>query len=225
VRDRVPRLLVVDPDPAARRRVEELHERAGWKVAATSGRREAMRRLFAARPDLVILDVAGDGWEALDGVRDASDVPVLVLSAADRELEKVRALRAGADDYLTKPFGPQELIARSEALLRRAPGGTQRREVHDDGRIVVDFAQRRVTVDGRDVALTPLEFRLLTAFIGHPRQVLSWEQLLDIAWRSGVGTRDQVKVYVGYLRRKLGQAGMLIRTVRGFGYRYDPYPP
>jgi DNA-binding response OmpR family regulator len=81
-----------------------------------------------------------------------------------------------------------------------------------------------VTADGVDVPLTPLEYRLLAAFVGHPKQVLSWTQLLEIVWRSGVGTRDQVKVYVGYLRRKLGHAGTLISTVRGFGYRYDPAP-
>ena len=149
-----------------------------------------------------------------------------MLTAHGAELEKVRGLKAGADDYVTKPFGRQELLARVEALLRRTRPGTKTAETYADDLLTIDFAQRAVFVDGRPVALTPTEFKLLAAFVRHPNQVLSRGQLLELVWndaRSASG--DQVKLYVGYLRRKLGEATdepYPIETVRGFGYRYRP---
>src|SRR5437762_13195952 len=105
-----------------------------------------------------------DGWETLDRIRDLSDVPVLMLTARGAELERVRGLQAGADDYMVKPFGRQELVARVQALLRRARSASEdRHEVYSDDRLTIDFAQRAVTYDGRDVTLTPLEFKLLSA--------------------------------------------------------------
>ena len=137
----------------------------------------------------------------------------------------VRALRAGADDYVTKPFGRQELLARVESVLRRTAGG-ELKETYSDSLLTVDFGERRLTVGERSVELTPLEFRLLSAFVKHPNQVLSREQLLELAWGDPYGvSEDQVKLYVGYLRKKLADAGGqpdAIETVRGFGYRYRP---
>jgi DNA-binding response OmpR family regulator len=186
--------------------------------------------VFERRPDLVVLDVAMpelDGWDTLDRIRDVSDVPVIMLTAAASEVEKVRALSAGADDYVVKPFGRQELVARVQALLRRAQSEPREAPItYADGFVSIDFSQHTVAVADRDVALTPLEFRLLAAFVRHPRQVLSREQLLDLVWGDAYGvTGDQVKLYVGYLRRKLDpkRAGTApIETVRGFGYRYRP---
>src|SRR2546421_328030 len=110
-----------------------------------------------------------DGWQTLERIRDLSDVPVMMLTARGAELERVRGLQAGADDYIVKPFGRQELVARVQALLRRArSSGEERQERYADERVVIDFAQRSVTYDGRDVPLTPLEFRLLSAFVRHP---------------------------------------------------------
>jgi DNA-binding response OmpR family regulator len=219
--------LVVDDDDQVRQMLRTLFERSGWSVIDAPDGQSALRSLYARRPDIVVLDLgmAGlDGWTTLQRMRELTDVPVLMLTATTGELEKVRALRGGADDYVTKPFGSQELVARADALVRRAAKGpsTMRTEHYDDGDVVMDFATRLVTVAGEEVALTPLEYRLLAAFTRHPNHVLSSIQLLELAWEGGVGTRDQVKIYVGYLRRKLGRAGDRIETVRGFGYRYRP---
>ena len=161
-----------------------------------------------------------DGFGTLERIRDLSDVPVLMLTARGQELEKVRGLQGGADDYMTKPFGKQELLARVQALLRRGPERPEQTQRYDDAAVAIDFAQRTVEVDGGPVAVTPLEFRLLSAFVRHPNQVLSHEQLLRLVWGDERASREQVKLYVGYLRRKLGPRSDLVETVRGFGYRY-----
>jgi len=222
-------VLVVDDEVDVRMLVRVLLERAGYDVSEAGSGREALRRLHQFRPDLVILDVTMpdmDGWQALERIRDLSDVPVLMLTARAAELDKVRGLKAGADDYVTKPFGRQELLARVESLLRRSTGPPEVREAYQDGALQIDFSSREVRVDGREVSLTPLEFRLITAFVRHPNQVLSREQLLELVWGDAETVApDQVKLYVGYLRRKLGWDAAdrsPLETVRGFGYRYRP---
>jgi DNA-binding response OmpR family regulator len=224
------RILVVDDDNDVRGLVRTMLERAGAVVREASDGREALRVFFDARPDLVVLDVTMpemDGWETLERLRDLSDVPVLMLTALGSEMEKVRGLRAGADDYVTKPFGRQEFLARVNALLRRSNSARPaERETYEDDLVSIDVADARVTVNGEQVQLTPLEFRLLVTFVRHPDQVLSRDQLLDLVWGDASGVAaDQVKLYVGYLRRKLepalGDRPMPISTVRGFGYRYS----
>jgi DNA-binding response OmpR family regulator len=224
------RVLVIDDDSDVRALVVGLLERAGYEVNEASNGRDGLRAVFSDRPDLVLLDVTMpglDGWGTLERIRELTDVPVLMVTARSDELEKVRGLKAGADDYLTKPFGRQELLARVEALLRRK----RRTEdelptVYADDAITVEFAQRFAQSGGVDLRLTPLEFRLLSAFVKHPNQVLSREQLLELAWGDPYGvSEDQVKLYVGYLRKKLGTdpaEESPIETVRGFGYRYRP---
>jgi DNA-binding response OmpR family regulator len=221
-------VLVVDDDADVRTLVCELLARAGYSVSEAPDGREALRLLYDERPDLIVLDVSMpelDGWATLERIRELSSVPVVMLSAMGAELEKVRALRSGADDYVTKPFGRQELLARVESVLRRAPS-REVRATYADALLEVDFSQRRVRANGADVELTPLEFRLLTAFVDHPGQLLEHEQLLQLVWGGERGSsRDQVKLYVGYLRRKLGAAGVpadVIESVRGYGYRYSP---
>jgi DNA-binding response OmpR family regulator len=221
-------VLVVDDDADVRGLVRELLARAGYHVTEAPDGRTALRALFVQRPDIVVLDVSMpdlNGWETLERIRELSDVPVVMLSAHGAELEKVRALRSGADDYVTKPFGKQELLARIESVLRRV-GPREVRETYADRLLEIDFAERRVTVGEQAVELTPLEFRLLAAFAGHANQLLAHEQLLELVWGGERGTsRDQVKLYVGYLRKKLADAGVeptAIETVRGFGYRYSP---
>ena len=223
------RVLVVDDDSDIRGLVRELLERQGYEVAEAGNGRDALRALYSSPPDLVLLDVSMpelDGWETLERIRDLSDVPVAMLTARAAELEKVRGLKAGADDYITKPFGRQELLARIEAMLRRSGARRRTQETYADGLLTVDFAQRRVAVHGTEVGLTPLEFRLLAAFVRNPGQLLAHDQLLELVWGdSYAASRDQVKLYVGYLRRKLSSAGAdgsAIETVRGFGYRYRP---
>ena len=223
------RVLVVDDDDDIRVLVATLLERIGAVVRQAPDGREGLREFHAWRPDLVILDInmpGMNGWNVLERIRDMSDVPVLMLTARGDELERVRGLHAGADDYVVKPFGKQELVARVQALLRRASrgGGEEQGETYADAYLAIDWAQARVTVGEREVGLTPLEFRLLSTFVRHPRQVLSREQLLDLVWGDAYGVGgDQVKLYVGYLRRKLEPDepdSVPIETVRGFGYRY-----
>lgn len=220
------RILVVDDDDDIRGLVRALLERAGHDVIDAPDGRAGLRELYASSPDLVILDVAMpglDGWATLERIREVSDVPVLMLTARDAELERVRGLRAGADDYVVKPFGRQELAARVDVLLRRPRSGGGR-DTYADARLSISFAQRAVRYDDREVGLTRLEYRLLSAFVRHPNQVLSQDQLRELVWGDNIATsRDEVKLYVGYLRRKLSPddpQATPIETVRGFGYRY-----
>jgi DNA-binding response OmpR family regulator len=220
------RILVVDDDDDIRGLLRTLLERAGYDVSDAADGREGLRELYAGSPDLVILDVGMpglDGWATLERIREVSDVPVLMLTARDAELERVRGLKGGADDYVVKPFGRQELVARVDVLLRRPRSGGEQ-DTYADARLSISFAQRAVSYDDREVALTRLEYRLLTAFVRHPNQVLSHEQLRELVWGDTTTTsRDEVKLYVGYLRRKLAPdatGSTPIETVRGFGYRY-----
>jgi DNA-binding response OmpR family regulator len=223
------RILVVDDDADIRGLVRELLERRGFEVAEAADGKQALQELYAGHPDLVVLDVGMpglDGWTTLERIRELSDVPVMMLTARSEELEKTRGLRAGADDYVTKPFGRQELIARIEALLRRAgrPEAVAA-ESYSDAFLAIDFAQRAVSVGDERIELTPLEYRLLTAFVRHPNQVLSHEQLLELVWGDLDASREQVKLYVGYLRKKLSPEApdqAPIETRRGFGYAYRP---
>ena len=222
------RVLVVDDEEDIRKLVAVLLRRAGHDVTEAENGRAGLRALHTSPPDLVVLDVSMpelDGWQTLERIRDLSDVPVMMLTARGDELERVRGLQAGADDYVVKPFGRQELLARVQALLRRSAGRpVEQAETYVDNVLEVDFAQRSVTYVGREIALTPLEFKLLCAFVRNPRQVLSRDQLLELAWGDAYATsRDQVKLYVGYLRHKLDPShpeSVPIETVRGFGYRY-----
>jgi DNA-binding response OmpR family regulator len=222
------RILVVDDDPDIRLLVRSLMERAGYDVSEAEDGKAALRNFYENPPALVILDVTMpemDGYQTLERLRDLSDVPVIMLTARSQELEKVRGLSAGADDYVPKPFGRQELLARVQALLRRTGGRTEVVEAYADDFVEIDYAQRKVVVDGRQVQLTPLEFKLLAAFVQNPGQVLSRDQLLEIVWGDPYGVSgDQVKLYVGYLRKKLvpgAPDSAPIETVRGFGYRYS----
>jgi DNA-binding response OmpR family regulator len=222
------RILVIDDEEDIRTLLRELLERAGYSVDEAADGKTGLRQLYANAPALVILDVSMpdmDGYEALERIRDLSDVPVLMLTARTQELEKVRGLSAGADDYVAKPFGRQELLARVQALLRRTGGKTEVIEAYADDFVQIDYAQRKVNVQGREVQLTPLEFKLLAVFVQNPNQVLSRDQLLELVWGDPYGVSgDQVKLYVGYLRRKLvpeAPESAPVETVRGFGYRYS----
>src|SRR3954452_14377355 len=222
------RVLLIDDDEDVRTMVRRLYERNDAEVIDAATGTEGLKALYGSQPDLVLLDIGMpelDGWRVLDRIRELTDVPVLMLTASDRELEKVRALRAGADDYVTKPFGMQELLARSEALLRRNRSNEHAPSKYADALVEIDFQAADARPAGRSLHLTPLEFRLLTAFIRNPNQVLSADQLLEMAWGDSGFARERVKIYVGYLRSKFREAGVddpPIETVRGFGYRYRP---
>jgi len=217
-------ILVIEDDPDIRSLVVALIERAGMRASEAADGRAGVRYFFEERPDLVVLDVGLpelDGWQVLARIRDLSEVPVLMLTAEGEQVQKVRGLEGGADDYVTKPFGSEELVARINALLRRRdrPGGEG--ETLEDGTVRLDGAGRRVEVDGREVVLTPTEFRLLAFLMRNRNQVVSQLQLLEEVWGNADADPHQVRLYVSYLRRKLGEAGVdPIETVRGFGYRY-----
>ena len=226
------RVLVIDDEAEVRNLLVRILTRAGFEVIAAEDGATGLRRLYQDRPDAIVLDVTMpgmDGWQTLERIRDLSDVPVVMLSGRGEELEKVRGLRLGADDYVAKPFGRQEIVARVESLLRRRRfgAGPDPPERYEDGVLVVDAATRSVTVGGRAVELTPLEFRLLTGFVRNAGRVMTHEDLSEVGWPSGgpPASRDQIKVYVGYLRRKLNQPdgpAVVIETRRGHGYRYVP---
>ena len=220
-------ILLIDDSETQRVVLTDRLQRLGYAVTSAPDGRSGLRELYNRRPDIVLLDVLMpelDGWGALERIREISDVPVIMLTSQDTEIDRVRGLRGGADDYVGKPFSPAELAARIEAVLRRAGEREKVRERYDDGVVMIDFGTRDVTVRDNPVQLTPLEFRLLAALTEHAGQVLSREQLLDLVWGSTYDVTDgQVKTYIGYLRRKIGDDAVdsqLVETVRGFGYRY-----
>jgi DNA-binding response OmpR family regulator len=220
------RLLIVEDDPAFTRMLRRTLEDDRHMVEATSHGEEAVELLTGGlQVDAVILDI---GLPDISGVvvvrrlRAAGcRVPVLILTARAAVSDRVAGLDAGADDYLVKPFAYEELAARLRALDRRALGHGHTEQRMLSGSIVLDRARRAVEVEGRRVDLTRREFNLLECFLRHPGQVLSRDQLLDMAWPFGnFVSHNTVESYVSFLRTKLGPgAGHRIETVRGFGYR------
>lgn len=219
-------ILVIEDEADIRLTLSVLLRRAGLQVLEAADGRSGLRLLHERQPDCVIIDIGLpdiDGWQVLGRIRDVTDIPVMILTARHLEAEKVRGLQAGSDDYLTKPFGNLELIARVRALLRRTRS-TEPVDVYVDELLVVDPASHRVAVEGREVKLTAIEFRLLHGLIRSAPQVLSPVQLLEMAWSDPTGTGpDRVKYVVHRLRRKMGfvnAEASPIRAVRGVGYTY-----
>jgi DNA-binding response OmpR family regulator len=223
------RLLVVEDDPDVSAALTLLLERSGHAVRSVDDGRAALRAVHQHKPDLVVLDVelpSLNGWEVLERVRDITDVPVLMLTALGREADRVRGLRGGADDYLTKPFANAELVARVEALLRRSGGTHWSDEIYDDGILRLDPTTRSVRTGEIECRLTATEFRLLNVLVRNAGVTLTPGQLLTHAWDdpSGVGT-ERVKFVVLRLRRKLGWPDpetSPVESIRGLGYRYRP---
>ncbi|HXT89769.1 MAG TPA: response regulator transcription factor [Trebonia sp.] len=220
-------VLLIEDDADIALGVRTVLNRNGFEVRAAAEGRDGLRLFHSERPDIVVLDVGlpeMDGWTVLERIRELSEVPVLMLTSHGRESDKVRGLRAGADDYLTKPFGTAEFVARVQALLRRQRPADPLPAVFDDGSVRINFATHAVSVGGNPVELTPTEFRLLTALVRHRGQVLSPVKLLELAWSDPLGIGpDRVKYTVMRLRRKLGAetgGDSAIEAVRGFGYRY-----
>jgi DNA-binding response OmpR family regulator len=196
-------------------------ERSGWRVVWARSGEEALAELSRHQIRIVILDIrlpGIDGFDVARLVRTRSDVPILMLTARDEEPDRVAGLELGADDYLTKPFSPRELVARMKAVLRRTDG-RRAEDVLMLEDVVLDRNAREVSVEGRAVELTTKEFDLLAMLIENPGVVVSRDQLLDRVWGMTYpgGTRT-VDVHVAQLRRKLGKPE-LIRTVRGAGYK------
>lgn len=224
-----PIVMVVDDEPGIRRFVRTALEAAGCAVIETGTAARARIELAARKPDLLVLDLGlpdADGLSVLETLRSWSGIPVLVLSARSDEHDKVAALDAGADDYLTKPFGIPELQARVRALLRRALRPTQGPAVIRFGDIEVDLAGRSVSRSGEPVHLTPIEFKLLAHLVAHAGRVLTHRQLLLAVWGPNHAEHNHyLRVYMGGLRRKLeSNPGFPahILTESGVGYRLVP---
>ncbi len=222
-------MLIVDDEPMVREVVARYLELDGARVHEAADGPAALAWLEAHRPDLVVLDVmlpGVDGLSILRRIRDAGEVPVILLTARSEEVDRVVGLELGADDYVVKPFSPRELAARVRTVLRRSTGPV-RHDRLDFGPLVIDTASREVHVDGTPVTLTAKEFDLLATLARSPRQVLSRAQLLDLVWASSPDYQDPatVTVHVGRIRQKIEadpERPRWITTVRGVGYRFEP---
>lgn len=226
--EHVRKALAIGEDRAEREALGAALDGVGIRLVNARNGRTALKAFYAERPDVVVLDLeldGADGLEVLARIRELSDVPVVVVAAAGSGgEERARALRAGADDCVTRPLSRSEMTARVEALLRRPRTDVQPTGVLDDDFVHIDRLRHRVEVLGVEVSLTPTEFRMLSTFAEHPGRVLGHGQLLEMVWGDGLRERDEVKLYVSYLRRKLGRAAKVnpVETVRGVGYRYRP---
>jgi two-component system KDP operon response regulator KdpE len=226
----VSRVLVVDDEPQILRSLRTTLSANGYEVLEASTGEEALAVAAAAAPDLLVLDLGLpdiDGAEVIRRLRGWTDVPVIVLSVRDRQDDKIGALDAGADDYVTKPFALGELLARIRAAQRRG-GRDQPEPMLAFGGLTVDMARRRVEVGGRPVHLTPTEYRLLEALVAHPGKLLTQRWLLQTVWGGGYGDESNyLRVYIRQLRQKLGDradAPRFILTEPGVGYRWLPDP-
>ena len=227
------RLLVVEDDDSIRETVGEALKAEGYEVLSSSNGREALSLLTGESRqavDLLVLDLMLPGLGGLDLCRELrrfnNNTPILVISARDSETDRVLGLEVGADDYLVKPFGLRELVARCRALLRRArqvqPNTPA--DIQQHANLCLYVRECRVTRDGEDLNLSPKEYKILELFIQHPKRVWSRDQLLEKIWGLDfVGDTKTVDVHIRWLREKIEttpSAPELIRTVRGFGYRF-----
>ena len=222
----MPTILIVDDEPSITELVQLYLERDGFKTRIARDGAAALETTLQTNPDLLVLDVMlpeMDGFEVCRRLRaEDHPVPIIMLTARDEDVDKIVGLELGADDYLTKPFNPRELVARVKAILRR---GERFAQSADDAivRIAsaeIDPAGRTFKVDGKQVALRTQEFELLHTFARHKNIVLSREQLLQLAWGYDFyGQTRTVDVHVASLRRKLGGSGLVVETVTGVGYK------
>jgi two-component system, OmpR family, KDP operon response regulator KdpE len=223
----VSRVLVVDDEPQIRRALRTSLEAHGYEVVAVGTGEEGVVSAADAAPDLVLLDLGLpdiDGTEVIRRVRTFSEVPVIVLSVRESQQDKVAALDAGADDYVLKPFGMEELLARARAAMRRAAPDDPAPPVLRYGELEIDLARRLVTREGEALHLTPTEYGLLEALATNPDKLLTHQWLLRRVWGQGYGTETTyLRTYIRALRKKLGDdagAPALIMTEPGVGYRW-----
>ena len=222
------RVLVIDDEPQIGTAVKRSLEARSMTVTVAGTGEVGLTVAASARPDLVIVDLGLpdlDGLEVIERLRSWTEVPIIVLSGSGEEATKVRALELGADDFVSKPFGVDELRARVQAVLRRAGAAAQAEPVRRFGDLVVDLADVQVRLDGDPVRLTKTEYALLEAFVTNPGKLLTHWWLLDKVWGRGVGEegRQYLRVYTRQLRSKLGDdatAPRFILTEPGVGYRW-----
>ncbi len=218
-------ILVVDDEANIRDLARLYLEKDGYQVETLGDGAAALTRIRQDAPALVVLDLMlpeVDGWEVCRRIRAESNLPILMLTARDDDIDKIVGLEMGADDYMTKPFNPRELVARVRAILRRAetsadPSPSQSRAI---GNVILDPSSREVTVNDERVTLRSKEFDLLLALMDHLNQVLSREQLLDLVWGyEFYGQTRTVDVHIAHLRDKLSDSSLSIETVWGMGYK------
>jgi DNA-binding response OmpR family regulator len=228
------RVLVVDDDPTVAEVVARYLLRDGHEVECVTDGLQALRAARAHPPDLVVLDLmlpGMDGLEVCRRLRDASEVPIVMLTALGTETDRLVGLETGADDYVTKPFSPRELALRVRSVLRRARGSLAPPppgEPLRDGDLVVDVQAHEAEAGGEPLALTTREFDLLVFLLRHPRQAFTRDQLLDRVWGWSFGDSSTVTVHVRRLREKIERdpaAPRRLVTVWGVGYRYEPAEP
>ncbi len=223
------KVLVVDDEERMVRFIRLNLEHDGFQVVDAFNGKQALEKLRDETPDLVLLDVMMpdlDGFEVLKMIREVSNVPVIMLTARGEEDDRVRGLELGADDYITKPFSPREMVSRVKAVLRRteAAGGTMHGLIEVDDRLKIDFDRREIWLEGKLVKLRPTEYRLLYHLVQNAGWVLTHDQLLTRVW--GYEYRDEphyVRLYINYLRQKLEKDPanpQYILTERGVGYRF-----
>ncbi len=231
------KVLVVDDEPHIVELIAACLETAGYDVVTAPNGTEGLKAFFQYRPALVLLDImmpGMDGFQVVQRIREmSSTVPVIFLSAKASEDDKVRGLRLGSDDFIAKPVGMKELLARVQAALRRArlPAAEEQDTGYRDAVLTIDTAAHRVYVRGAEIEFTPLEYGLLLYLAQNCNKALTTDQILDRVWGENYESVDVVKWYISQLRRKVEEDSSLPRlivTVRGLGYRYErpePQPP
>ncbi|HFQ6826435.1 TPA: two-component system response regulator KdpE [Yersinia enterocolitica] len=222
-------ILIVEDEKEIRRFVRIALESEGWRVFESDTLQRGLIEAGTRKPDLIILDLGlpdGDGLTYIQDLRQWSAIPIIVLSARSSEEDKVAALDAGADDYLSKPFGISELLARVRVALRRHSGGSQESPLVNFADISVDLINRQVTRAGVDLHLTPIEFRLLSALLANAGKVITQRQLLNQIWGPNyVEHNHYLRIYMGHLRQKLESdptRPQHLITETGVGYRFIP---
>lgn len=219
----MPRIMVVDDEPNIIELAKLYLEREGYQVEGAANGQDALSRLGAVNPDLIVLDLMLpdiDGFEVCRQIRTKSNVPILMLTARKEDVDKIVGLELGADDYLTKPFNPRELVARVRAIMRRYQTGLKPSDIVEVGGLRIDLSRHEVSVDGQPVKLRTKEFALLATFAQNLGIVLSRERLLEMVWEFDYyGETRTVDVHVNHLRDKIAGSDINIETVRGTGYK------
>ena len=225
-------ILVIEDDPESRALLEDSLSAAGYVPLSTSNALDGLRLLYNSRPALVLLDIVLpglDGWEACRRIREASEIPIIIVSGRSGHTDILRGFELGADDYVSKPFDKKELLSRVRAVLRRSKNGEGKElSVFRCDGLEADLRTHHVSVKGRKVTLSPTEFRLLIYLMRKQNTVVTHRELLFHVWGpSYVNERDYIKLYVRYLRKKLEkdpENPKYIVTQRGLGYRLTPGP-
>lgn len=218
-------VLVVDDEAPIRDLARLYLEKEGYQVQIATNGREALEKVKKSLPALVVLDLMMpqiDGWEVCRQLRATTNLPILILTARDDDIDKIVGLEMGADDYLTKPFNPRELVARVRAILRRVYPSptTSTGKIRQLGDLTIDAASREVVLNGKRIDLRSKEFDLLFTLIDHLNIVLSRDQLLDLVWGyEFYGQTRTVDVHVAHLREKLAGSRVKVETVWGMGYK------